>query len=151
MQVFHMALPGSCFSIDPYLTQDFNMPLTRFQVFHMTPTWFWFSTWPLPGSGFSYDPYLVLVIHMTPTWFWFFMRSSTDLATFWLGVKRYTVWRYIAVQRPRFGSRYREALKRYENGSDPFFFIWKKYFASIDIATVLFTNQLAQNSCAPLK
>ena len=30
-------------------------------------------------------------------------------------------------------------------------FIWKKYFASIDIATFLFTNQLAPNSCVPSK
>ena len=48
--------------------------------------------------------------------------GSKIIAIRFLGVKRYTVWRYIAVQRPRFGSRYREAWKRYDNGSHPFLF-----------------------------
>ena len=39
-----------------------------------------------------------------------------------LGVKRYTVWRYTEVQKPRFGSRYGENWKRYDNGSHPFLF-----------------------------
>ena len=40
----------------------------------------------------------------------------------WLGVKRYTVWRYTAVHKPRFGSRYGADWKRYDNGSHPFLF-----------------------------
>ena len=41
---------------------------------------------------------------------------------FILGVKQYTVRRYTAVHKPRFGSRYGEDWKRYDNGSHPFLF-----------------------------